>query len=726
MVKLLLVESPSKCDIIRKYLGSDYTVLATYGHFRNISTLKDISVTETDINIKYTVADSKKTHNILNTIRKEISSTDEVILATDDDREGEAIAWHVCNYFSLPIETTRRIIFHEITQDSIRSAVNMIQYIDMNKVHAQMARQLLDIFIGFKISPLLWKYISNKNEKYCLSAGRCQTPALKLIQDNHEKIQIKEMQKDHTPHYEVVGYFTHLHIPFKLNGLLTNEEIPDFLEQSKNHLHIYSVSPISTCVIQPPLPFNTSRLIQASYNAHQLSPNITMKLCQKLYEGGFITYMRTDNSKYSQYFVNSVAKYIKDISNTPAIYPDMKRIVEHNRSAHEAIRPTNIFTSDISHKVDKLTSNLYKLIWTNSISSCLEPALMEVLKVSLNAPFGKQYEYSSQRPIREGWTKYSSSKKTTDNNSIYNYLLKLSPGTSLKYNHIYTPYYIEPREGRYTESALVRILETEGIGRPSTYAGILDKLQSKNYVSRISIPGIEYPVTEYKLLDDVVTTIHDVKTIGSEKNKLVIQNTGIAVSQFLYTYFEPLFNIGYTRQTEEELDAITLGQLDWKSVCFKNYTYICNMVKEVTTNNVERFGIIIDDMHTYIIGKYGPVIKRISLEGEVSFLPVNPNIDISAVQNSSYTLKDILAPEKDKKVETNAGLFGCYDGKDIIVKTGRYGRFIVYGDLTKSIKCFGTRDITNITMEEMIKVITTPKRTNVWRKGKRSPPQKKI
>jgi DNA topoisomerase-1 len=344
---------------------------------------------------------------------------------------------------------------------------------------------------------------------------------------------------------------------------------------------------------------------------------------------------------------------------------------------------------------------------------------MEVLNVSLSAPMGKHYEYSAQKPIREGWTKYSGSKKTTDNISIYNYLFKLSPGSSIKYNHIYTPYYIEPREGRYTESGLVRMLETEGIGRPSTYAGILDKLQSKNYVSRTSINGTEYPVTEYKLLDDVVTTIHDVKTIGAEKNKLVIQNTGIVVSQFLYTYFEPLFNIGYTKQTEEELDAITLGQLDWISVCFKNYTQICKMVKEVTTGNVERFGIVIDDLHTYIISKYGPVIKRVSIEGDVSFLPVNKNIDISSIQNSRYTLEDILAPEKDTKVDNNTGFFGCYDGKDIIVKTGRYGRFIVYGDVNKSIKCFGTRDIKNITMEEMIKVINTPKRTNVFRKGKK-------
>ena len=572
MVKLVLVESPSKCGIIRTYLGSDYNVLATYGHFRTISTLTNISVTETNINIKYTITNSKKTHNILDTLRKSIATAEEVILATDDDREGEAIAWHICDFFSLPIETTRRITFHEITQGSILSAVQMVQYIDMNKVHAQMARQLLDIFIGFKISPLLWKYVSNKSDKNCLSAGRCQTPALKLIQDNNDLIKSNLSAITNPPTYDVTGYFTHLHIPFKIPDILTQSEVQYFLEHSKTHQHVYSAISGHNCVIQPPLPFNTSRLIQAAYNTHHIPPNITMKICQSLYEAGFITYMRTDNSKYSQYFVNTVSKYLRESTNAPSIHPDLSRITEHNKSAHEAIRPTNIFVKDISKKVDKNTNNMYKLIWSNSLASCIEPAVMEVLQVSLSAPMGKHYEYIAQRPIREGWTYYRDS--STQNTTIYNYLSNIVSGSTLRYNQIYTQYYIEPSTGRYTEAGLVRALEKEGIGRPSTYAGILEKIQDKQYVTKDSITGITHSVVEYKLIDNLITSIPSVKIIGAEKNKLVIQNTGIAVSQFLYTHFEPLFNIGYTKHTEEELDAILEGHIDWVSVCFRNYTQI--------------------------------------------------------------------------------------------------------------------------------------------------------
>jgi DNA topoisomerase-1 len=326
--------------------------------------------------------------------------SDEVIIATDDDREGESIAWHICDYFNLPVDTTKRIIFHEITKPALQDAVANPTIINMNIVQAQFTRQILDLMIGFKISPLLWRYIST-NEKNSLSAGRCQTPALKLIYDNH--INITNLCNNKII-YKINGYFTKLSLPFKLNNIFNNEqEVNQFLKDSINHSHTFLIKDIKTKHNNPPIPLNTSRLQQIASNDLHLSPKETMRICQTLYEKGFITYMRTENTKYSNYFVNMVKQYLlKRGDDSLFNATDSGRFIEKNSKAHEAIRPTNINLEEISDKFDSKIRKMYKLIWENSIISCLEPSVVSVLTACINAPNNYEYTYDAEYIIKPG------------------------------------------------------------------------------------------------------------------------------------------------------------------------------------------------------------------------------------------------------------------------------------------------------------------------------------
>jgi len=699
MGKLVIVESPSKCNQIEKYLGEDYKVLATYGHFRELTSLKNIifSKDKSNVTINFTL-DSKKEKN-MSLLKKHIDISDEVILATDDDREGESIAWHICDYFKLQIDTTKRIIFHEITKNALQEAVANPTIINMNIVQAQFTRQILDLMIGFKISPLLWRYIAT-NEKNSLSAGRCQTPALKLIYDNYIT-NISNNNNNNKIIYKINGYFTKLSLPFKLNHTFNNEkEVTQFLKDSVVHTHTFSITDIKTKHNNSPIPLNTSRLQQMASNELHLSPKETMRLCQTLYEKGFITYMRTENTKYSGHFVNMVKQYLlKRGDDSLFNSTDSGKFIEKNSKAHEAIRPTNINLEEISDKFDSKIRKMYKLIWENSIVSCLEPSVVSVLTACLTAPNNYEYTYDAEYVIKLGWTKY----KKINNNLVnaYNYLKTITKNTIIPYYKINATFDMpcSISEKHYTESRLIKLLEEEGIGRPSTFAMIVDKIQSKEYVNKENIDGINYTTNDYELTNDKIIMNEKTKTFGVEKNKLIIKTLGMVVLNFIYKHFEPIFNYEYTRNTELILDQISQGNENWITTCVNNKAYIDNLIKSMKINGVEKFNIPIDDNHTYMMAKYGPVIKQV-IEGVTTFLPVRKDIELSKIQNGDYELNDLILDKKEIN-KSNGILFGKLDDKDIFIKTGKYGRYASWGDINKSLKCFGSRDIKNITMEEM-------------------------
>jgi DNA topoisomerase-1 len=717
MVKLVLVESPSKCNQIEKYLGEEYKVLATYGHFRELTSLKNIVISKdkSNITINFTL-DSKKEKNMA-LLQKHIEMSDEVILATDDDREGESIAWHICDYFKLPIDTTKRIIFHEITKPALQDAVANPTIINMNIVQAQFTRQILDLMIGFKISPLLWRYIAT-NEKNSLSAGRCQTPALKLIYDNHIKIQ--DGVGNSTIIYKIVGHFTRLSLPFKLNKTFdTEDEVTQFLKDNITHSHIYSIKNIKTKNNNPPIPLNTSRLQQMASNELNLSPKDTMRICQTLYEKGLITYMRTENTKYSSHFVNMVKHYLSRNGDDALLNTtDSGRFIEKNSKAHEAIRPTNINIDEISDKFDNKIRKMYKLIWENSIVSCLEPSTVSVLTACISAPNNYEFIHESELIIKPGWTKYKNFKGTNSTVNAYNYLKTLTPNTVLQYSKISSIFDINNNNNNnitsglhYTESRLIKLLEEEGIGRPSTFAMLVDKIQTKDYVNKENIDGTQYTQNEHELSNSVITHKTNTKTFGVEKNKLIIKTLGMVVLQFIYKHFEPIFNYEYTRNTELILDQISNGTENWITTCVSNKMFIDNLIKSMKINGVEKFSIPIDGNHTYMMAKYGPVVKH-TLDGVTTFLPVRKDIELSKIQNGEYVLMDILIDKKEQQEKSNGFLFGILENKEIFIKTGRYGRYATWGEVNKSLKRLGNRDIKNITMDEMTKVLQSKKTYN--------------
>jgi len=558
---LVIVESPSKCKKIESYLGSNYKCIACYGHLREIKGLNCIDI-EHNFTPTYSVVDNSIKIKQIQVIQNEINKASEVILATDDDREGEAIAWHICQLFDLPVNKTKRIIFHEITESAIQRAISCPKIIDMNVVYAQQGRQILDLLVGFTITPILWESIS-KGHKNSLSAGRCQSPALRIVYDNY--MEIKESLK--TQIYNTIGYFTNHNIPFELSKQFEDERtMVDFLENSVNFDHFITVTPPKQSFISQPQPLITSSLQQLSSNELHWSPKETMKYAQQLYENGLITYMRTDSKTYNTEFIEQSKKYI--LQN----YNDSKYILHniddlslvkksiHSQEAHEAIRPISLSVKidDINNAdIDTKAKKLYNLIWRRTLESCMSPCITYYINAQIPAYSDFIFKHKSEEIFFYGW-KIVSSNKNKEQNKIYNYLLALKQKNKLQvqYNKITSNIVMKNTKSHLTEAMLVQLLEEKGIGRPSTYSSLVDKIQERGYVTKENISGQFIKCTDFTLEGDELTELSSSREFGSEKNKLVIQPLGILVIEFLINHFNSLFNYEYTKNMENELDIV--------------------------------------------------------------------------------------------------------------------------------------------------------------------------
>jgi DNA topoisomerase-1 len=706
--RLVIVESPAKCATIEKYLGDSYKCIATYGHFREISSLKDITMTDTTINIKYTmIEDSYKTSQIKR-IKEEIGGADEILLATDDDREGEAIAWHVCDAFNLPITTTKRIIFHEITETAIVNATMNPTIVNMCIVRAQQARQVLDLIVGFNVSPILWKCVQS-NKSNSLSAGRCQTPALQIVYDNFNEINSNKGRKV----YNTTGTFTNLNISFALNKEFDSElDAEYFLENDASHEHIFEKSGLKTIVKSPPLPFTTSRLQQVASNEMHYSPKETMKLCQTLYEQGFITYMRTDNTKYSAEFVSSCTQFIMTtFSSKDYVSPKINELVIGNNAnkvgaqeAHEAVRCTNIYmTPSTVTTLDAKEHKMYVLIWKNSLESLMSDASFSSFISSLSAFDSFFYKHTCEQIVFPGFMIVANKYEKDSTTSAYAYLSAIKSGTIIEYKKIESKQTILGLKQRYTEARLVSLLEENGIGRPSTYASLVDKIQQRNYVKKQDVDGTMTSFTDFELDGDNLSEIKRERLVGAEKNKLVIQPLGIIVIELLLKNFHSLFNYDYTKEMEMDLDLIANARdydnnpSKWVTLCLKCEKVVTDLIRSIT--NTQKMVLNIDDEHTYIIGKHGPVVKKVE-NGVTSFLPVNKNLDIHKLEKGEYVLDDVV-----EKPEATSVCLGNYKGDELIVKKGKYGLYATYGSNKLSLKMFGNRPIENIKFTDVFAIL---------------------
>ena len=717
---LVIVESPAKCEKIEKFLGAGYKVIGSYGHITHLSNLDQIDV-KNNYKPNFAIIDTKKAQ--IEKMRKAIKGAKEVILATDDDREGEAIAWHIAQVFGLALETTKRIVFHEITERAIKHALANPRTLNLELVYAQQARQILDLIVGFTITPLLWKYIVS-NSKNALSAGRCQSPALRLVYDNYKEIQESPGKLS----FNSCGYFTSKNIQFTLNkNFDSHDTIKDFLEQSKTHKHSLTKAKERELIKNPPVPFTTSGLQQAANNNMHISPKDTMALAQKLYEGGYITYMRTDSKVYSEDFVEEGKNYISEKYRPEYIHPEINRLIQNKdkivsnvheedesktaksktakskskstkskskkettaennaQEAHEAIRPTHIDLEAIPDSEETFSAKhrkLYKLIWTNSLESMMAPAKYLQLVVNINAPCDALYKYCAEENIFLGWKAVNGAEEE----KYYDYFQNMKEEV-INYKKITCKQTLKELKSHYSEAHLVQLLEQKGIGRPSTFSSLLEKIQERNYVTKQNVDGKKLEIIDYTLMDNAIIQEQGTKEFGNEKNKLVITQTGIFVIEFLIKYFSKLFDYDYTKSMEDELDNIAQGTKKYYELCDECYGFINDLIKTNnlatnanSTNGPEKIQLAIDPKHTYLIGKHGPTIKYTKEDGTLGFYGVKKDIDINKLKAGHYKLEELIETK-----EENNKLLGSFQNVPVYLKKGKFGYFLECGELRKSL-----------------------------------------
>ena len=714
--KLVIVESPAKCAKIESYLGSEYKCIASFGHLQELNSLKDIDISN-NFKPRFTPIQSKSKQ--IEYIRSKIMHAKEVILATDDDREGEAISWHVCNLFNLSITTTKRIIFHEITKPALLHSINNPTFLNMNIVSSQFGRQILDILVGYKITPILWEKISRTKK---LSAGRCQTIALRLVYDRQTEINNSKGVKS----YNTTGYFTDKNIPFTLNHNFEDEkQLIVFLEDSKTHIHSLSIEKPKDSIRHPPLPFNTSALQQAASNQCHYSPKITMQICQKLYELGHITYMRTETKKYSNDFIKSAIDFITNNYGDKYVNSNINSIKMEQTTAtatatatqpHEAIRPTNISLTPENIDLNKQEKQIYSIIWKNTVESCMSNALFKTLLVKVSAPQKYEYNYCCEMVVFLGWKiiGYNNNKNTAidaTKTMAYEYLPKIT-NKILPYKKIVCKLTIKDIKSHYSEACLINILEEKGIGRPSTFSSLIEKIQSRGYVKLENITGQTMSCKDYSLESNTISETQEQRQFGNEKNKLVIQNTGTLVIELLLKLYPTLFDYEYTKNMESNLDIIAQGNKNYWELCLECLHEInkLNGLNELNTpkkinSSIKSEDIIIDKNHVYMIGKYGPVIKCLT-SNPATFISVKPNIDLTKLKKQEYKIEDII----EKNVFTNK-LLGQYNGSDVILKKGKYGLYVSWNKNKKSLNNINIEE-SKIVLEDAIKIIENNKSSN--------------
>ncbi len=746
---LVIVESPAKCQKIESYLGKDkYTCLASFGHIREIADgLKSIDV-DHEFAIKFAVMSSK--HTQVAKLRAAIADATEVILATDDDREGEAIAWHLCQVFNLSVSTTKRIVFHEITEPALRAAVAAPRTINMSLVLAQQARQVLDLIVGYKLSPVLWTYVAHTN----LSAGRCQTPALRLIYDNYKEIEASTA----TLVYSVYGIFTKLNITFHLSHEIHSIDVLErFIHETAAAPDTGFRATVGTpkkSTKPPPRPYSTSTLQQAASNDLHLSPKDTMSVAQKLYEQGFITYMRTDSRVYSAEFVSKASAYIRARwTEDDVVGKDIHSItMKDSTSAHEAIRPTDISRTLLPQSCHPREHRLYSIIHRNTLESLMAPAICQTLTMSISSPVSIPatvpgsgasgtpgetpcyYTYTAEQIIKPGWKLVAGGyDKDAKEYTYFAHLAASSTMTAMPFKRISTKCSLRNTKSHYTESGLVQLLEKMGIGRPSTFSSLIDKIQERGYVKLQDVRGKSLECREFIISENTDTSLNstskngskkiesktEVREIGSETRKLVIQPLGIVVIEFLLQHFAPLFEYEFTKNMEIQLDEIATDGMIWHELCYKCWFDVNAQLQELKERGVIKEEIHIDDNHSYIIGKNGPVIRCRVVDsadtGSVSdtihsdddaplneptpsgpvlktkpkfiFKPVRQDLEYSKILRGEYSLAYMIGEENTTEGTAHSGrVLGQHQGQDVVIKSGKYGAYIAWGGTNISLR----------------------------------------
>ena len=673
---LVIVESPAKAKTLEKYLGKDFQVESSFGHIADLPS-KELGVdVEGDFKPKYVVSPDKK--SVVKKLKDLSKKAEMVWLASDEDREGEAISWHLFEQLKLKEDKTKRIVFHEITKKAILKAVENPRAIDYNLVNAQQARRVLDRLVGYELSPVLWRKV-----KSGLSAGRVQSVAVRLIVERERGI---ENFKPIASYRVVAEFINNKNQRFKAKlpkNFVTLEEAQQFLESCKNAIFSIEDINIKPAKKSPAAPFTTSTLQQEASRKLSFPVAKTMIIAQRLYEAGLITYMRTDSVNLSDEAKNAAREKI--ISSYGESYSKPRNYTNKSKGAqeaHEAIRPSNIDMPSVNVDFDQ--DRLYKLIWKRTVASQMSDAQLERTNVRINNDKNSKIFTANGEVIKfDGFLKVYIEGLDNEEDEQEGMLPKLTIGEILNNNYITATQRYTKSPYRYTEASLVKHLEELGIGRPSTYAPTISTIQNRAYVEKGMIEGVDRNYTQIKLEDNEVRSTVLTEKVGADKGKLIPTDIGKIVNDFLVANFSGVLDYGFTAKVEQEFDDIANGKGHWEEMIKDFYKEFHHNVEDVSINAERAKGERLLGEHPETgknvyarLGRFGAMIQigETADEEKPKFASLQGNQTISNI-----TFEEALDLFQLPKT------LGEYEKEEVVVSNGRFGPFIRFGKMFVSL-----------------------------------------
>ena len=692
---LVIVESPAKAKTIEKYLGNEFKVASSFGHISDLPS-KNIGIDiENDFKPNYEVSSDKKT--VVKNLKDLVKKSKTVWLASDEDREGEAIAWHLFRTLNLNADNTKRIVFNEITKSAITNAVNNPRSINYNLVDAQQARRVLDRIVGYELSPVLWRKV-----KAGLSAGRVQSVAVRLLVDKEREIRDYNSTSS-----------------FKLEARLKNSNGKEFTARLSNEFNskedavaflnnsngaTFSVSEIIKKPLKKsaPAPFTTSTLQQEASRKLSFPVSKTMSIAQRLYESGHITYMRTDSVNLSTLAIDEAKKQV--INTFGESYSNPKKYSTKSKSAqqaHEAVRPTN-FSMSVDSIKDYDQKRLYSLILNRTLASQMKPAELEKTNIKISNSKGDEIFFASGEVIKfDGYLKLYQVSKDNDNDENNGILPGFNENEILELCEIFALQKFSRPPYRYSEASLVKKLEELGIGRPSTYAPTISTIQNRGYVEKGSTEAKSRSVLKINLIKGAISEETLIEKFGSDKGKLIPTDIGMIVTDFLTNHFEHIMDYNFTARVEQDFDSIAEGKKDWTDMMKKFYGNFHPVVEDVQQNASRESGKRVLGIHpenkkeiSVRLGKFGPMVQigTVDDDEKPKFASLPQDLQIESV-----TLDEALS-----LFELPRSL-GEFQGEDLVANNGRYGPYVKFGK--KFISIPAGKSPTSITLEDAISLI---------------------
>ena len=682
MQNLVIVESPAKAKTIEKFLGKDYIVKSSFGHIRDLAK-KGLGVDiEKNFAPCYEISSEKK--KVVDELSKLAKKVDAVWLASDEDREGEAIAWHLTEVLGLPVERTRRIVFHEITKNAILKAIENPRTVDLNLVNAQQARRVLDRIVGFELSPILWKKV-----KPALSAGRVQSVAVRLIVERERDI----IAHNATSYYRVVAQFYSVEDEQKTlfkaeysQRFADKESALAMLERCKSAEFTVVHSEVKPTKRYPAPPFTTSTLQQEAARKFGMSVSQTMSVAQRLYEQGLITYMRTDSVNLSQLAINACKQEITELFGEK--YSNPRNYTTNSKGAqeaHEAIRPSYIDRREIDGTA--VEKRLYELIWKRTVASQMVPADIDRTTINIAMSGSDDHFVATGDTMRfDGFMRLYSESTEDDNQDGDQVatLPHLKEGEKVNYQSVVATERFTQPPMRYNEASLVKRLEELGIGRPSTYAPTISTIITRGYVEKSSRPAQKRNFTAITLRGTNITEKVATESYGTEKNRLCPTDIGMVVNDYLETQFGMIMDYNFTANVEKEFDRIADGELQWVSMIEEFYSPFHNMVDaaigtQASTHQQATRVLGVDPTtgHTVKarIGRYGPMVE---IEA-----PENGKPQYASLKKGQ--LIESITLEEALELFALPRIVGIYEGEEVVVGIGKFGGYVRHGKVFASL-----------------------------------------